>query len=138
MIGMNPGEWFRFDEQMAFSLADMKVEFYHLHCYSELVQHQMVGDAYTHVLRTVDVQGTFQDVIIKYINPAYCLPVAKNHIEKLCIVIKRTKLSILPSGRLLWSSNWDLAIDDEMIQSTHDSRRFVSSYESQEVLSPAS
>lgn len=45
----------------------------------------MVGDAYAPLLRIVDVQGTYGEVITKHFNPSYYLPVAKNHIENISI-----------------------------------------------------
>jgi len=89
MMGLKSGEWFKFDQKLAHYPADMKAGFYHLYCYSDVVQPQIVGDAYAPpLLRTISVKGTFGEVITQHFNPAYYLPVAKQHIENIKIEIK--------------------------------------------------
>lgn len=88
ILGVNPGEWILFDERLATHPADIKAGFYHLFCYSGIVKHQVVGDAYAPLLRIVDVKGTYGDVITQHFNPPYYLPVAKNHIENISVEIK--------------------------------------------------
>ena len=77
IMGMIPGKWNKFDEQLAPYPADIKAGFYHLYCYSEVVRPQLVGNAYAPLLRIVGVEGAYGDVVTKYFNPAYYLPLSK-------------------------------------------------------------
>lgn len=53
-----------------------------------MVRPQLVEDAYAPLLSTVDVKGTFRDIITQHLNPAYYLLVAKQYIENIQIQIK--------------------------------------------------
>lgn len=88
VIGLKEGEWFEFNQKMAHYPADLRAGFYHLYCYSDVVRPQLVGDAYAPLLRTVDIKGGFGDIVTQHFNPAYYLPVAKQHIENIQIQIK--------------------------------------------------
>lgn len=88
MLGFEPGKWLQFNQRMAPYPADIKAGMSHLYVYSDLVRHQLVGDTYAPLLRTIDIQGTYGDVITQYFNPPCYLPVIKNHIENIHIEIK--------------------------------------------------
>lgn len=89
MLGLKPGEWFTSGLLIQSPrTADIKAGFYHMFCYSDVVQHQAVGDAYAPLLRTVQIEGKFGDVISHTFSPAYYLPVAKRHIENISVELK--------------------------------------------------
>lgn len=88
LMGMKSGEWFTFDQRYAYYPCDLRAGFYHMYCYSDVVAPQMVGDVYAPLLRTIDVKGTFGEIVTQYFNPAYYLPVSKNHIENIQVEIK--------------------------------------------------
>lgn len=88
LLGLKSGEWFKFQQPIAPYSADPRAGFYHMYCYSDVVSPQLVGDVYAPLLRTVDVQGTYGDIVTQYFNPAYYLPVAKHHIENIEIQLK--------------------------------------------------
>ncbi len=44
---------------------DIKAGFYHFFCCMNLVQHQMVGDSYTLLLRMIPIEGKFGDIVTK-------------------------------------------------------------------------
>ncbi|KAF0032063.1 hypothetical protein F2P81_016618 [Scophthalmus maximus] len=96
MIGMKPFEWYQMKvnstpksaPNSAPYPADIKAGHYQLNCYSDIVRHQLVGDAYAPLLRTVPIQGKFGNIITQTFSPAYYLPVAKKHVENIHIEIK--------------------------------------------------
>jgi len=88
MLGIKPDQWIKFDDKSATYPADINAGATHLYCYSNVVSHQRVGDAFAPLLRTVDIKGTFGDTITQYFSPAYYLPVTKTHIENIQIEIK--------------------------------------------------
>ncbi|KAF0039346.1 hypothetical protein F2P81_007581 [Scophthalmus maximus] len=92
MLGMKPFEWFQIKANSAPNSApypaDIKAGHYQLYCYSDIVRHQLVGDAYAPLLRTVPIQGKFGNIITQSFSPAYYLPVAKKHVENIHIEIK--------------------------------------------------
>ncbi|KAL7402078.1 hypothetical protein ABVT39_009143 [Epinephelus coioides] len=94
ILGMKSGEWFTFDASLAPHPADIKAGNCHLYCYSDVVSHQLVSDAYAPLLRTVPIQGTYGDVITQCFNPASYLPVIKKHIERI------HKMTVSPAVRL--------------------------------------
>lgn len=90
MLGMKHGEWVRCGpgDTLCPYPPDIKAGFYHLYCYSDLVQHQVVGDSYAPLLRAIPVTGKYGQVVTKTFNPAYYLPVSKRHIESVAVDIK--------------------------------------------------
>lgn len=88
MLGVLPGEWILFNKKSAPFPGDAKAGFYHLYCYSDIVSHQIVGDAYAPLLRTLPVRGVFGDIITQTFNPPNYVPVSKKHIENIQIQIK--------------------------------------------------
>ncbi|KAF0036502.1 hypothetical protein F2P81_001324 [Scophthalmus maximus] len=83
MLGIKPFEWFQIKTNSAPYPADIKAGHYQLYCYSDIVRHQLVGDAYAPLPRTVPIQGKFGDIITQTFSPAYYLRVAKKHVENI-------------------------------------------------------
>lgn len=88
MLGFEPGTWIEFTEKMAPYPSDMRGGLYHLFLYTDLVSYQMVGDAYAPLLRTLEIKGSYGDIITQQFNPCHYLPVTKQHIENIKIEIK--------------------------------------------------
>lgn len=63
MVGVTLGEWFKFDQNMAPYPADVI-----LSC--DKVCQQLSGNAYVLVLRKMDIEGTYCDIITQHFNTA--------------------------------------------------------------------
>uniref|UniRef100_A0A096M8B8 Uncharacterized protein n=1 Tax=Poecilia formosa TaxID=48698 RepID=A0A096M8B8_POEFO len=89
VFGSEPGEWITCIRHESFPYPmDRKAGFYHFYCYSEVIKHQLVGDAYAPPMRTLEVEGKFGDIITRAFNPPDYLPVARKHIESIQIEMK--------------------------------------------------
>lgn len=87
MLGVQPGRWLTFDKFVSHPI-DMQAGFYMIYCYSDVVEHQMVGDSYAPLLRILRVEGKFGDIITQTFNPPDYLPVARKHLESIKIELK--------------------------------------------------
>lgn len=68
--------------------ADIKAGFYHMFVYTDVIQHQLVGDVLAPLLRTVPVTGEHKDTVFKSFSPVYYVPVNRKHIEDITIEVK--------------------------------------------------
>lgn len=75
------------DKERRYYYADIKAGFYTLYVYTDIVQHQFVGDSFVQLLRTVEISGKNNEIIThSYTRPDY-IPVCKQHIDSIAISI---------------------------------------------------
>lgn len=83
--------------------ADITAGFSTLYVYTDIVEHQIVGDFYVPLLRCVPVRGQSDECVnIVYDKPHY-IPVSKHHIDTITIEIKSDQNKKVPfrSGKVL-------------------------------------
>lgn len=66
---------------------DIRAGFYTLFVYTDIITHQLVGDSYVQLLRTVEISGKNNDIITRgYTRPDY-IPVCSQHFDSVSISI---------------------------------------------------
>ena len=76
--------------------ADITAGFNSLYIYTDIVEHQIVGDFYVPLLRCVPVRGENNEcVTIGYDKPHY-IPISKDHIDTITIEIKNDQNKNIP------------------------------------------
>ena len=68
--------------------ADISCGFYTLYVYTDVIQHQVVGDHFVPLLKCVDITGSTQEAVtVTYEKPHY-VTVSKDHITDIAIEVK--------------------------------------------------
>lgn len=82
-------------QKMPFT-ADITGGFNTLYIYTDIVDHQIVGDAYVPLLRCIPVQGKAGDCINNIYDKPHYIPLNKHHIDTITIEIKADQNKNVP------------------------------------------
>lgn len=82
-------------QKMPFT-ADITGGFNTLYVYTDIVDHQVVGDAYVPLLRFIPVQGKSGDFVNNIYDKPHYIPVNKHHIDTITVEIKTDQNKNVP------------------------------------------